>query len=99
MKVGGYQQVDHVWLVVPQSFYSVKNVDAALLTQHLTHDTDTAEHTTATSAIPEEETGQRSQEKEDLWVLCQQLHKVAHKNITAYIHKNTPQKQKHLQLS
>lgn len=41
----------------------------------------------------------RRQEKEDLWVLCQQLHKVAHKNITAYIHKNTPQKQKHLQLS
>lgn len=64
MKVGGYQQVDHVWLVVPQSFYSVKNVDAALLTQHLTHDTDTAEHTTASSAIPEEEKDRGVRRKE-----------------------------------
>lgn len=52
----GYQQVHHVWLVVSQSFNSVKDVDAALLSQHFTDYTDTAEHPAATAAIPDEET-------------------------------------------
>lgn len=50
-----YQQIHHVRFVVSQRFNGVKNVDAALLSQHLTHDTDTTEHTTATSSITEEQ--------------------------------------------
>lgn len=49
-----YQQVHHVWFVVSQRFHSVENIDASLLSQHLTHDTDAAEHAAATASVPEE---------------------------------------------
>lgn len=47
-----YQQVHHVWFVVSQRFNGVKDVDTALLPQHLTDYTDAAENPTATPSIP-----------------------------------------------
>lgn len=47
-----YQQVHHVWLVVPQRFDSVEDVDAALLPQHLAHDADATEDTAAATTVP-----------------------------------------------
>lgn len=47
-----FQQVHHVWLVVPQRFNSMKDVDRVLLSQHLTDNTDTTENTTTTSSVP-----------------------------------------------
>lgn len=44
----------------------MKNIDTALLSQHLTHNTDTAEHTTAASSITEEEEKEvKKEEKEE----------------------------------
>lgn len=48
-----YQQVHHVWFVVSERLYGVKDVNAALLSQHLAHDADAAENATATPAVPE----------------------------------------------
>lgn len=47
-----YQQVHHVWLVVPQCLDGVEDVDAALLPQHLAHDADAAEDAAAATTIP-----------------------------------------------
>lgn len=58
----GYQQVHHVWFVVSQRFNCVKDVDTALLSQHLADYTDTAENSTAPPSIPGEDT--REDEKQ-----------------------------------
>lgn len=52
-----YQHIHHVGFVVSQCLDGMKNVNAALLSQHLTHHTDAAEHATASSSITEEEQG------------------------------------------
>lgn len=49
-----YQQVHHVWLVVPQRLDGVEDVDAALLPQHLAHDADAAEDAAAATTVPVE---------------------------------------------
>lgn len=43
----------------------MKNIDTPLLSQHLTYDTDTAEHTTAASSIAEEEVKEKKVKKEE----------------------------------
>lgn len=62
-----YQHIHHVGFVVSQCLDGMKNINTALLSQHLTHHTDAAEHPTASSSITEEEqTGgaRRSREEE-----------------------------------
>lgn len=47
-----YQEVHHVWLVVPQCLDSMEDVHSSLVSEHLTDDADGTERATAASPIP-----------------------------------------------
>lgn len=47
-----YQEVHHVWLVVPQCFDGVEDIHGSLVSQHLTDNADGTECTTAASSVP-----------------------------------------------
>lgn len=59
-----YQHVHHVWFVVSQCFDGVKHINTTLLPQHLTRDTNTAKHSTASSSITKEQRGERRREEQ-----------------------------------
>lgn len=47
-----YQEVHHVWLVVPQRLDSMEDIHSSLVSEHLTDNADGTECTTAASSVP-----------------------------------------------
>jgi hypothetical protein len=47
-----YQEVHHVWFVVPQCLDSMEDIHSSLVSEHLTDNADGTECTTAASSVP-----------------------------------------------